>query len=86
MNQYLSSPLAPGKIKVGPYDQSSGYLRNLSILSDVRNHAGSLFFSLPQVFCQACPVGCMHKVSFEELEEMDTARNDGNGRTDHHHF
>ncbi|KAL7538128.1 hypothetical protein ACHAXR_008311 [Thalassiosira sp. AJA248-18] len=34
----------------------------------------------------ACPVSCMHKVSFDELEEMEVSRDDGDGRTDHRHF
>jgi len=35
---------------------------------------------------EACPVNCMHPVSFEELREMETARDHGDGRTDHRHF
>lgn len=33
-----------------------------------------------------CPVSCMHKVGFEELKEMETARDNGDGRTDHRHL
>ena len=33
-----------------------------------------------------CPVNCMHKVSFDELKEMETARDNGDGRTDHRHL
>ena len=35
---------------------------------------------------EACPVNCMHPVSFDELKEMETARDHGDGRTDHRHF
>jgi len=34
----------------------------------------------------ACPVACMHSMSFDELKEMETSRDDGDGRTDHRHF
>jgi len=34
----------------------------------------------------ACPVTCMHWLSFDELKEMETSRDDGDGRTDHRHF
>ncbi len=33
-----------------------------------------------------CPVNCMHKVGFEELKEMETARDNGDGRSDHRHM
>lgn len=33
-----------------------------------------------------CPVNCMHKVGFEELKEMETARDRGDGRSDHRHL
>ena len=29
---------------------------------------------------------CMHSMSFDELKEMEEARDDGDGRTDHQHF
>jgi ferredoxin len=32
-----------------------------------------------------CPVSCMHKVSFDELTEMENARENGDGRSDHKH-
>lgn len=32
-----------------------------------------------------CPVSCMHRVSFDELKEMEIAREKGDGRTDHKH-
>lgn len=34
----------------------------------------------------SCPVHCMHMVSFDELQELEIARDDGDGRTDHRHF
>ncbi|KAL7549034.1 hypothetical protein ACHAWF_012296 [Thalassiosira exigua] len=34
----------------------------------------------------ACPVNCMHRVSYDELKEMEASRDDGDGRTDHCHF
>ena len=34
----------------------------------------------------ACPVNCMHFMSFDELKEMELARDDGDGRDDHRHF
>eukprot|EP00986_Skeletonema_menzelii_P013294 scaffold7621_cov152-Skeletonema_menzelii.AAC.7 len=34
----------------------------------------------------SCPVHCMHMVSFDELKELEVARDDGDGRTDHRHF
>jgi len=34
----------------------------------------------------SCPVDCMHYVSFRELKELETAREDGDGRDDHRHF
>ncbi|GKY92472.1 hypothetical protein MPSEU_000217600 [Mayamaea pseudoterrestris] len=34
----------------------------------------------------ACPVDCMHDVSFDELKELETARDEGDGREDHRHF
>ncbi|GAX24325.1 hypothetical protein FisN_4Lh440 [Fistulifera solaris] len=33
-----------------------------------------------------CPVDCMHFVSFDELKELETARDVGDGRDDHRHF
>lgn len=33
-----------------------------------------------------CPVDCMHLVSFDELKELETARDVGDGRADHRHF
>jgi ferredoxin len=35
---------------------------------------------------EACPVSCMHPVSFDELKEMENARDHGDGRTDHRHL
>ncbi|KAI2511819.1 hypothetical protein MHU86_2551 [Fragilaria crotonensis] len=32
-----------------------------------------------------CPVTCMHRVSFDELKELEIAREKGDGRTDHNH-
>jgi hypothetical protein len=34
----------------------------------------------------ACPVNCMHRVSFDELKELETARDKGDGRDDHRHM
>ncbi len=34
----------------------------------------------------SCPVHCMHMISFDELQELELARDDGDGRTDHRHF
>jgi hypothetical protein len=34
----------------------------------------------------SCPVDCMHKVSLHELKEMEVARDQGDGRTDHRHL
>ena len=34
----------------------------------------------------SCPVSCMHMVSFDELKELEIARDIGDGRTDHKHF
>ena len=34
----------------------------------------------------SCPVNCMHPVSFRELKEFETARDEGDGRTDHRHL
>jgi ferredoxin len=34
----------------------------------------------------SCPVDCMHKVSFHELKEMEVARDQGDGRSDHRHL
>ncbi len=42
----------------------------------------ALFF----LFIKSCPVNCMHFLSFDELKEMETSRDDGDGRTDHRHF
>jgi len=33
-----------------------------------------------------CPVNCMHRLSFDELKEMEHARDNGDGRTDHRHM
>jgi ferredoxin len=33
-----------------------------------------------------CPVDCMHHVSFHELKELESARDHGDGRTDHRHM
>jgi len=33
----------------------------------------------------ACPVSCMKHVSFNELKEMETVRDKGDGRSDHRH-
>eukprot|EP00586_Coscinodiscus_wailesii_P021878 CAMPEP_0172492934 /NCGR_PEP_ID=MMETSP1066-20121228/24224_1 /TAXON_ID=671091 /ORGANISM="Coscinodiscus wailesii, Strain CCMP2513" /LENGTH=555 /DNA_ID=CAMNT_0013262823 /DNA_START=9 /DNA_END=1676 /DNA_ORIENTATION=+ len=33
-----------------------------------------------------CPVNCMHQMSFEELKEMEIARDNGDGRDDHQHM
>ena len=33
-----------------------------------------------------CPVDCMHYVSFDELQELESARDHGDGREDHRHF
>jgi len=35
---------------------------------------------------EACPVDCMHHVSFHELREFEVARDNGDGRTDHRHM
>mmetsp|Transcript_6602 Transcript_6602/g.11398 ORF Transcript_6602/g.11398 Transcript_6602/m.11398 type:complete len:586 (+) Transcript_6602:116-1873(+) len=35
---------------------------------------------------EACPVACMHHVSYQELKEFETARDEGDGRTDHRHL
>ena len=35
---------------------------------------------------QACPVNCMHFMSYDELKEMELSRDDGDGRSDHRHF
>ena len=32
-----------------------------------------------------CPVSCMHRVSFDELKQLEIARERGDGRTDHKH-
>ena len=34
----------------------------------------------------ACPVSCMHFVSFDELQELETVRDKGDGRDDHRHM
>eukprot|EP00751_Fragilariopsis_kerguelensis_P016143 CAMPEP_0170837918 /NCGR_PEP_ID=MMETSP0734-20130129/3059_1 /TAXON_ID=186038 /ORGANISM="Fragilariopsis kerguelensis, Strain L26-C5" /LENGTH=640 /DNA_ID=CAMNT_0011205209 /DNA_START=120 /DNA_END=2042 /DNA_ORIENTATION=+ len=31
----------------------------------------------------ACPVNCMHRVSYDELRQLETVRDEGDGRTDH---
>jgi len=33
-----------------------------------------------------CPVNCMHKVSYDELKQLETVRDEGDGRTDHKHL
>lgn len=38
------------------------------------------------VAVSVCPVDCMHKVGFDELTEMEKARDGGDGRTDHRHM
>ena len=58
----------------------------MSISSDARKHADLLWCLSPHAFRQAYPVSCMHNVSFNKLEEMDTARNDGSWKTDHCQF
>jgi hypothetical protein len=35
---------------------------------------------------KACPVNCMHFMSYDELKEMEASRDDGDGRSDHRHF
>ena len=35
---------------------------------------------------KACPVDCMHYVSYRELKELEDARDRGDGREDHRHF
>ena len=44
-------------------------------------HANLYFISV-----LSCPVHCMHMISFDELKELELARDDGDGRTDHRHF
>ena len=34
----------------------------------------------------SCPVNCMHSVSYDELVEFETARDEGDGRNDHRHL
>jgi hypothetical protein len=34
----------------------------------------------------SCPVSCMHPVAFVELQEYESARDLGDGRTDHKHL
>jgi hypothetical protein len=34
----------------------------------------------------SCPVSCMYPVSYRELKEYETARDEGDGRTDHKHL
>ena len=34
----------------------------------------------------SCPVDCMHAVSYRELQEFETARDQGDGRSDHKHL
>lgn len=38
------------------------------------------------VAVSTCPVNCMHFVSFDELKELETARDHGDERDDHRHF
>ena len=38
------------------------------------------------VAVEVCPVNCMHKVSYHELKEMEEARDQGDGRSDHRHL
>lgn len=35
---------------------------------------------------KACPVSCMHFVSYDELKELETVRDKGDGRDDHKHM
>mmetsp|Transcript_21065 Transcript_21065/g.31966 ORF Transcript_21065/g.31966 Transcript_21065/m.31966 type:complete len:527 (-) Transcript_21065:111-1691(-) len=35
---------------------------------------------------ESCPVNCMYRISFDELKELETARDHGDGRTDHRHL
>ena len=44
--------------------------------------------SFPEVksAIDACPVDCMHQVAFHELKEFESARDHGDGRTDHRHM
>eukprot|EP00538_Stauroneis_constricta_P004388 CAMPEP_0119571278 /NCGR_PEP_ID=MMETSP1352-20130426/44035_1 /TAXON_ID=265584 /ORGANISM="Stauroneis constricta, Strain CCMP1120" /LENGTH=820 /DNA_ID=CAMNT_0007620957 /DNA_START=178 /DNA_END=2639 /DNA_ORIENTATION=- len=35
---------------------------------------------------RSCPVSCMHQVSYRELAEFESARDEGDGRTDHRHL
>jgi len=35
---------------------------------------------------ESCPVNCMHRVSFDELKELETVREHGDGRSDHRHL
>jgi len=34
----------------------------------------------------ACPVNCMHYLSYDELQELETVRDKGDGRDDHRHM
>ena len=34
----------------------------------------------------SCPVNCMYPVSYTELQEYETARDEGDGRSDHRHL
>ena len=38
------------------------------------------------VAVSTCPVNCMHYVAYRELKELETARDEGDGREDHRHF
>jgi ferredoxin len=46
-----------------------------------RNNAADV-----DVAVETCPVNCMHRVSFDELKELETAREHGDGRSDHRHL
>lgn len=39
-----------------------------------------------QAAVASCPVNCMHHVSYQELQEFEVARDEGDGRTDHKHL
>jgi len=69
-NQCVS--YAPASFKMEPGGRASTYYQSNS----------------PEVAIgvSACPVSCMHKVSFPELKEMENGRDKGDGRTDHRHL
>jgi len=35
---------------------------------------------------ESCPVNCMHRVSFDELKQLETVRDHGDGRSDHRYL